>query len=344
MYLRAFFIHSTTKSFWCGCMADDDGNLKFVVMGVGGAGCNSISRLAKSGFRDAKLVALNTDKKQIDTMPNEVRSVLLGASVTQGLGAGGDPLVGEKSALASKALIQSEVNGADLVFIITGMGGGTGTGATPIIAELAKEAGALVLAFAYFPFKLERSRVKKAQRGISKLTDVCDSLVLIENDRLTTWAENVPIEEAFAMADDVAAKAVSGISKTILNPSMMNIDFADLQSIMKDKGLSMISHGVASGYMKVSDISDAVLRNPLLGVDFSKASGALVHFTGGPDLKLGDATEAGELLMKQLPDSVNVSWGARMDEEHRDSLEAFVIFTGIPSPLLLDPDTFANSQ
>ena len=325
-------------------MADEEGNLKFVVMGVGGAGCNSISRLAKAGFKDAKLVALNTDKKQIDNMPSDVHNVLLGASVTQGLGAGGDPLIGEKSALASKALIESEVNGADLVFIITGMGGGTGTGASPVIAQIAKDAGALVLAFSYFPFKLERSRVKKAQRGISKFSDVCDSLVLIENDRLTTWAENVPIEEAFRMADDVAAKAVSGISRTILNPSMMNIDFADLQSITKDKGLAMISHGQTSGYMKVQDIPDAVLKNPLLGVDFSKASGALVHFTGGPDLKLGDATSAGELLMGQLPQSVNVSWGARMDESHKDSLEAFVIFTGIPSPLLLDPDTFPGSE
>lgn len=323
-------------------MADEDGNLKFVVMGVGGAGCNSINRLAKSGFKDAKLIAVNTDKKQLDTIPQDIYKILLGASVTQGLGAGGEPLIGEKSALVSKALIEREVKDADLVFILVGMGGGTGTGAAPIIAGIAREAGALVLGFAYFPFKLERSRVKKAQKGISKLTDECDSLVLIENDRLVDWAENVPIEEAFAMADDIAAKAVSGISSTILNPSMMNIDFADLKAIMQDRGLAMISHGKSSGYMKVSDISGAVLGNPLLGVDYSKASGALVHFTGGPDLKLGDATEAGELLMGTLPDSVNVSWGARVEDSHKDSLEAFVIFTGIPSPLLLDPDTFGS--
>jgi len=323
-------------------MADDEGNLKFVVMGIGGAGCNSIGRLAKSGFTGAKLIALNTDKKQIDLMPQNVRPVLLGAALTKGLGAGGDPLVGEKAALNSKALIEKEVKGADLVFILAGMGGGTGTGAAPVIAQIARQAGALVLGFVYFPFRLERARLKKAQRGISILTDECDSLVLIENDLLTKWAENVPIEEAFAMADDVAAKAVSGISKTILEPSMMNIDFADLQSIMKDRGLAMISHGHTNGYMKVADISDAVLKNPLLGVDYSKATGALVQFIGGPDLKLGDATEAGELLMSKLPQSVNVSWGARIEDSHKDSLEAFVIFTGIPSPLLLDPDTFAQ--
>jgi cell division protein FtsZ len=325
-------------------MDDDNQSLKFVVLGIGGAGCNSISRLAKSDFKDAKLVALNTDKKQLDTLPSNVRRVLLGASVTQGLGAGGEPLMGEKSALASKQLIEKEVQDADLVFILAGMGGGTGTGASPIVAQIAKDAGALVLGFVYFPFKLERSRTKKAQRGISKLTDACDSLVLIENDRLVDWAQNVPIDEAFAMADDIASKAVSGISKTILSPSLMSIDFADLKSITKDGGLAMISHGRSYGYMKVADIADAVLGNPLLGVDCSKATGALVHFTGGSELKLGDATEAGELLMQKLPDSVNVCWGARMEDTHKDSLEAFVIFTGIPSPLLLDPDTFANAQ
>ncbi|MFH1306907.1 MAG: cell division protein FtsZ [Candidatus Micrarchaeota archaeon] len=321
-------------------MADEEGNLKFVVAGVGGAGCNSINRLAKSGFKGAKLVAFNTDKKQLDIIPDDVHKVLLGEGVTQGLGAGGDPQIGLKSALATRGEISRHVKDADLVFILAGMGGGTGTGASPIIAQMAREAGALVLGFVYFPFKMEKSRVRCGQKGISKLTDECDSLVVIENDRLTKWAENVPIEQAFAMADDVAAKAVLGISRTILEPSVLNIDFADLKAITADKGLSMISYGESSGPMKVHDIPNAVLDHPLLGVDYSKATGALVHFTGGPDLRLSDATFAGENIMSKLPENVNVSWGARMDDSYEKRLEAFVIFTGIPSPLLLDPDAF----
>ncbi|MFA5108016.1 MAG: cell division protein FtsZ [Candidatus Micrarchaeia archaeon] len=321
-------------------MVDAEGNLKFVVAGVGGAGCNSISRLASKSFSMANLVAFNTDKKQIDTLPSSVSKLLIGKNITQGLGAGGDPQIGEKSALSSKKQIAEKLKDSDLVFILAGMGGGTGTGAAPVIAQIAREQGALVLGFVYYPFSLERIRLKKAQTGISKLTDECDSLVVIENDRLTKWAENVPIDEAFAMADDVAAKAVYGISKTILEPSLMNIDFADLKNITSDKGLSMISLGNASGPMKVQDIAEAVLGNPLLGVDYSRASGALIHLTGGDDLKLGDATDAGERIMSKLPDNVNVSWGARFDNMYKGEIEAFVIFTGIPSQLLLDPEKF----
>jgi cell division protein FtsZ len=294
-----------------------------------------VRRLANQNLV-TEIYALNTDKKQLNAMPGNVKQMVLGPSVTSGLGAGGNPDMGERAALASRNEIEDIVKDADLVFVLTGMGGGTGTGASPVVAQIAEEQGALVLGFSYFPFALERARLRKAKRGISRMSDFCDSLVVIENDLLTTWAENVPIEKAFAMADDVAAKAVLGISKTILEPSMMNIDFADLRSITADKGLSMISQGQSSGYMKVHDIANAVLGHPLLDVDYSKASGALVHFTGGPDLKLGDATEAGELIMSKLPQNVNVSWGARMEESRKDSLEAFVIFTGIPSPMLLD--------
>ncbi|PIT84757.1 cell division protein FtsZ [Candidatus Micrarchaeota archaeon CG10_big_fil_rev_8_21_14_0_10_45_29] len=319
-------------------MADKDGNLKFVVAGVGGGGCNSLTRLAKKGFKGAKLIAFNTDKKALGILPEGIERVIIGKSITEGFGAGGKIDIGRDAALSAKAKIEECVKDADLVFILAGMGGGTGSGAAPVIAEIAKEQKALVLGFVYFPFALERGRIRIAQIGISKLTDFCDSLVVIENDLLVNWMGNIPVEEAFAMADEVAETAVAGISKTILEPSLMNIDFADICAITRDKGLSMMSTGWASGPMKAHSIVPNVLEHPLLTVNYSAASGALIHFTGGDDLKLGDATMAGELLMSKLPDNVNVSWGARVDESKKGELEAFVIFTGIPSPLLLDPD------
>jgi cell division protein FtsZ len=317
---------------------DEQTGLKFVVAGAGGAGCNSIDRLAKSGFTQASLVSFNTDKKQLDLMSENAENILIGSSVTKGLGAGGDPLVAEKAALSSKKQIEEAVHDADLVFLLAGMGGGTGTGSAPVIAKIAKDHGAMVIGFVTFPFSLERSRIKTAQAGIANLTDICDTLVVIENDKLVRVAENMKIEDAFRMADDVAAKAVSSISEVVLKPSLMNLDFADLGHVMRDGGLAMMSHGEASGIGMVEDIADNVLNNPLLSGDQSAASGALVHFIGGPDMTLGSVTDASELMLLKLPSNCNVVWGARTDEEYRRRMEAFAIFTGIPSPLLLNPD------
>jgi cell division protein FtsZ len=320
-------------------MPDEEGNLKFVIAGVGGAGCNSIIRLGNSSFLQTQIIAFNTDKKQLDLITN-AKKILLGRAVTKGLGAGGDPLVAKKAALHSAKEIKKNLEGADLVFLITGMGGGTGSGASPVIAEIAKEMGALVISFCYFPFKLERARIKKAQSAIAELSDFCDSLIVIENDRLVEWAGNIPISEAFKMADDVASKAVEGIIKTISEPSLMNLDFADLVAITKDKGLGMISYASESGPMKAHDLPEKVLNNPLLSVDYSKASGALIHLTGDPNLRLGEATEVCEKITEKIPKNAQVSWGARFVEDKKDFLEAFVIFTGVPSPLLLDPEKY----
>ncbi|MEM3362474.1 MAG: cell division protein FtsZ [Candidatus Anstonellaceae archaeon] len=321
-------------------MVDEQGNLKFVIAGVGGAGCNSILRLGSVNFKQTSFVAFNTDKKQLDLI-NNAKKVLIGKAITKGLGAGGDPLIGEKAALASEKEIKKELSNADLIFLITGVGGGTGSGASPIIAQIAKEnTEALIISFCYFPFKLERARIKKAQTAVSKLSDYSDSLILIENDKLVNWAENVPINQAFKLADDVAAKAVEGILHTLLEPSLINLDFADLSSITKGKGLGMISYASEFGPLKTHDLPERVLNNPLLDVDYSKASGALIHLTGDTKLRLGDATQICEKITEKLPQSSSVCWGARIDETREDFIEALVIFTGVPSPILLDPEKF----
>jgi cell division protein FtsZ len=292
----------------------------------------------------AKLIAFNTDKKQLNTLSKKCEHILLGASVTKGLGAGGDPKVALKAAMASKKLIERELADADLVFIAAGMGGGTGTGAAPVIAQIAKDHGALVLGIVTFPFAIERSRIKKAQTGTAKLAEACHTLVVIDNNRLVQWVPNLQIDKAFALADEVMAKAVSSISRTILEPSLMNLDFADLRTVMENGGLAMISTGEAVGYSRVEDVTQKVLEHPLLDVDWSTASGALMHLTGGSDLSLADATDVGEKLTARLPDSADVCWGARIDDSVEKKLEAFIIFTGIPSPLLLDPDAGKNKD
>ncbi len=319
-------------------MVDEEGHLKIVVAGAGGAGCNTINRLAGMGNCGAKLLAFNTDKLHLRHISDRAERILLGASVTRGLGAGGDPKVAAKAALASRKLIEQEVHDADMVFVTAGMGGGTGTGVAPIIARMARENGALVVGIVSFPFAMERARLKKARQGTAKLADECDSLVVIQNDRLYQWVPNMQIEKAFALADEVTAKAVAGISRTILEPSLVNLDFSDLKHVMADGGLAMISVGEGSGYDRIPQISEHILKHPLLDVDYTEASGALMQFAGGADLTLGEATDLGEKLMDNLGEQVHVAWGARIDERVERSLEAFVIFTGIPSPLLLDPD------
>ncbi|VVB57341.1 Cell division protein FtsZ 1 [uncultured archaeon] len=319
-------------------MASEDGALKIVLVGCGGAGCNTVKRLADMGAGGAQMLALNTDKKHLNTLPKDVEHVLIGPPLTRGLGAGGDPLMGEKAAIASKKAIAPYLKDADLVFVTAGMGGGTGTGSAPVVAQMAKDQGALVIGMVSIPFALERVRVKKAQKGTAKLAEACDCLVVIENDKLYQWVPNMQIEKAFALADEVVAKAVSGISRTILEPSLMNLDFADLKSLMEGGGLAMIALGDASGYTRCEDIVPNVLGNPLLDVDYSQASGALLHLTGGPDFNLGDANLVGEKLTERVGDECNVVWGSRVNADFEKRLEAFVIFTGIPSPLLLDPD------
>jgi cell division protein FtsZ len=315
----------------------EEGSLNIALVGVGGAGCNTVSRLAHLGARGTRLVALNTDKKQLNALPKSVERVLIGSTITKGLGAGGDPKIGEKAALQSRKAIEPFIRDADLIFLTAGMGGGTGTGGAPVVAEMAHENGSLVIGMVTFPFALERVRVRKAREGIARLAEFCDCLVVIQNDKLYQWVPNMQIEKAFSLADEIVAKAVSGISRTILEPSLINIDFADLKTLTQDKGLGMIALGEASGYSRCEDIVSNVLENPLMDVDYSQASGALLHLTGGPDFNLGDANLVGERLTERLSEDCNVVWGSRIDPSFENRLEAFIIFMGIPSPLLLDP-------
>ena len=306
---------------------------KIIVVGCGGAGNNSVNRLARIGISGAELIALNTDKQHLTLVHDSVKKLLIGQSVTRGLGAGGYPEVGAKSAEVSRAAISQVLEDSDLVFLTAGMGGGTGTGSAPIVADIAKEQGAIVVAMVTFPFLLERARIQKAEEGIEKLRKVTDTVIIIDNNRLVELVPNLPIEQAFSVADEVIARAVKGITETITVPSLINLDYADVRSIMTGGGVSVISVGESkSNNNKVQEAISTTLKNALLDIDYTGAKGVLIHVTGGPDLTLGEVNEIGMGLTDAVDPNASVIWGARILPEYEGKVEVIGIFTGVMSP------------
>jgi cell division protein FtsZ len=305
---------------------------RIVVMGVGGAGCNTINRLAKVGIKGAELIAVNTDKKHLSIISESARRVLIGQAITKGLGAGGYPEVALKAVESSKQELETILADTHLLFLTAGMGGGTGTGAAPAIADIAKQQGAIVIAMVTYPFELERARLKKAEMGIEALRKTADTIVVIDNNRLVEFFPNLPIERAFNVADEITARAVRGITETITTPSLINIDFADVRAIMSNGGVSMIAVGEAKGTDRVKEVVQNTLHHRLLDVDYRGATGVLLHLTGGGDMTLGEANQIGELLTEEVEPTANVIWGARLDATYEGRIEAIAIFTGIKSP------------
>lgn len=304
---------------------------KIVTVGVGGGGCNSIARIQKMGIKGTDLVSINTDAKHLQIMPNGVKRVLIGKELTRGLGAGGFPDVGRKAAEVSRDELSKIFEDSHLVFLTAGMGGGTGTGAAPVVAEVAKEQGAIVIGVVTYPFEIERVRIKVAEAGIQELRKYADTLIVIDNNRLVKLFPNLQIETAFQLADEITAKAIRGIVETITQPSLINLDFADVRTIMRNGGLAMIGVGEGAGVERVKAVVENTLKNKLLDVDYSTATGVLIHLSGGPDLTLGEANRIGELLTEMVPSNANVAWGARLDPAYEGKVEAVGIFVGVSS-------------
>ncbi|MBN1159871.1 MAG: cell division protein FtsZ [Candidatus Diapherotrites archaeon] len=306
---------------------------RIVVVGAGGGGCNTIHRLSTMGIRGAEMYAVNTDRLHLEhKVSDEVNKILIGGAVTKGKGAGGYPEMGRKAAEVSKNELAQIVEGCDLVFLTAGMGGGTGTGSAPLIAELAKEQGAIVIAMVTYPFNLERARLDKAEQGIQRLSEVADTVIVIDNNRLREILPNVPMMEAFRVADTVIARTVQGITETITQPSLINLDFSDLRAIMSNAGLSVIAVGESRSVDKVNEVVDDTLNNALLDVNITGATGALIHITGGTELTLGEANLIGEMLTERIDPQANVVWGARLDPEFENHVRVICIFTGVTSP------------
>jgi cell division protein FtsZ len=312
---------------------------KIAVIGVGGAGQNCVTRLSEMGCEGAVTIAANTDAKHL-AVGKADKKILLGKELTKGLGCGGYPEVGKKAAEESRNEIKEALEGADIVFAIAGLGKGTGTGGIPVVCEIAKSLGALVIAVVEMPFKMEGARVSKAEDGLMNLRQVCDTAIVIENDRLLKYAGTLSVQQAFAVADELIASMVKGITETITLPSLVNLDYADVRTVMGSGGVACIGVGESSSSDRARDAVTRALQNPLLEVDYTGATGALVHITGGPDLRLEEVNLIGETVCQTLDPSATVYWGARILPEFENKVQVISIITGVKSPYILGPITY----
>jgi cell division protein FtsZ len=316
---------------------DENSSIRISVVGVGGAGCNSVNRIKKNGIQSARTIAVNTDKLHLGVVEAHEKH-LLGRAVTRGLGSGGDPKVAEKAADSDKDSLRTLIGENEIVFVCAGMGGGTGTGASPTIAKIAKEQGATVIGVVTYPFGIERSRIHRARDGLKSLMKEADTVIVIENDRLLGYAPNLPIDKAFALADEIASRAVRGISDLVVFPSLMNVDYADVRAIMKDGGLAMISIGKGSGTGAgmVEEAVSSTRNNPLLKVSYEGAKGALIHVEGSAGLSLGDATQICCGISDDFHDEAEVKMGARVNDELAGSIAVTAVITGVSAPHLFE--------
>jgi len=308
---------------------------KISVCGVGGGGSNTIQRIKSMGIVGADLIALNTDGKHLNMLDPSIKRILIGGALTRGLGSGGFPETGAKAAELSKPEIEKSIEGTNLLFVTAGMGGGTGTGAAPVVAQVAKSNGAIVIGVVTFPFALERVRLQVARKGIDELSRNCDTLIVIDNQKLVEVYKNVAVEQAFKIADEVASKAVKGITETINRPGLVNVDFADIRTIMRNGGLAMISIGEGKGHSKIDDVVNSTLKNKLLDVDYEGTTGIMIYLIGGEDMTLGEVNQIAAKLSEKSAPNANVIWGARVDPEYNGRVECIAIFTGVKSPQIM---------
>ena len=320
------------------------------VIGVGGGGGNAVNHMVKSNIEGVEFICANTDAQALKNIG--ARTILqLGTGVTKGLGAGANPEVGRQAALEDRERIAEVLQGTNMVFITTGMGGGTGTGAAPIIAEVAKEMGILTVAVVTRPFPFEgRKRMQIADEGIRMLSESVDSLITIPNEKLLTiLGKDASLLSAFAKADDVLAGAVRGISDIIKRPGMINVDFADVRTVMSEMGMAMMGTGCASGPNRAREATEAAIRNPLLeDVNLQGARGILVNITAGPDLSLGEYSDVGSIIEAFASEHAMVKVGTVIDPDMRDELHVTVVATGlgakIEKPVKVIDNTVHTSQ
>lgn len=322
---------------------EEFGQPQIVIVGTGGAGNNTINRISKIGVKGATTIAINTDKIILDRTQAD-RKILIGKTITRGLGAGGYPEVGKQCAELARGEIEESLRGADLVFLTCGLGGGTGTGSSPVIAEIAKKLGAIVVGMVSWPFNVERARLGKAEEGLEELRRKADTVVVLDNNRLLKFVPHLPIDQAFSVMDQLVAETVKGISETITQPSLINLDYADVRTIMNAGGVSVMLWGESSGQEKAQKVIHEALNHPLLDVDYRGATGALIHITGGPDLSLKEAQEIAEGVTTGLDPDANVIWGARILPEFEGRVRVMTIMTGVKSAQILGPTTKSHAD
>lgn len=319
------------------------GKARIVVVGCGGAGNNTINRLHHMNVKAVETIAINTDKQDLDRV-NADKKILVGRTITRGLGAGGNPEIGRRSTEMAKNTITEVLTGADLVFVTAGMGGGTGTGSAPVVASIAKELGAIVVGMISTPFSVERSRAIKAEEGLAALQDAADTVIVLDNNKLLDFAPNLPIGQAFSVMDQLIADTTKGISETITQPSLINLDYADVRTVMSRGGVAVMIVGESNNRDRGQDVVQRALNNPLLDVDYRGATGALVHITGGPDMTLRDAEEIASSLTYDLDPHADVIWGARIRDDYEGKVKVMAIMTGVQSPQIVGRRMNADSR
>jgi len=315
-------------------------NIKIV--GCGGGGCNTINRMVEAGVMGADLYAANTDAQHLLTVhaPNKI---LLGRRLTRGLGAGAQPQVGEEAAKEVEEEIKRRISGADMVFLTCGMGGGTGTGSVPVFARLAKELGALTIAVVTLPFRSEgKVRLENAEYGLDQLRYSADTVIVIPNDKLLEIVPRLSLNAAFKVADEILVRAIKGITETITKPGLVNLDFNDIKTVMKSGGVAMIGLGESEGDERAKEAIEEAINSPLIDLDISQASGALVNVVGGPDMTITEAQEVVQMVHDRISPTARIIWGAAVDPSLEGRMRIMLVVTGVRSKQILGKEESAR--
>jgi cell division protein FtsZ len=308
------------------------------VVGCGGAGGNTVNRMAEEGIKGAKLVAANTDVQHLVDVEADTK-ILMGEERTGGRGAGSVPQVGEEAAIESQEDITGAIRGSDMVFVTAGLGGGTGTGSAPVVAQAARESGALTIAIVTTPFTAEGEvRRTNAEAGLERLREVADTVIVVPNDRLLDAVGKLPVRQAFKVSDEVLMRSVKGITELITKPGLVNLDFADVKTVMERGGVAMIGLGESDSEDKAHDSVKSALRSPLLDVDISGASSALVNVTGGSDMAIEEAEGVVEEIYGRIDPDARIIWGTSIDEELEGKMRTMIVVTGVESPQIYGRD------
>ena len=308
---------------------------KIKVIGVGGGGNNSLNRMREIGIKGGELIAINTDAQDLLYTNADVK-ILIGKELTQGLGAGSNPKVGEEAAKESEMEIRKRLSGSDMIFITCGLGGGTGTGAAPFIAGLAKKQGALTIGVVTLPFTIEgKKRIENSMNGLERLEAMVDTLIVIPNDKLLELAPDLPLQTSFKIADEILTNAVKGVTELVTTTGLVNLDFADIKAVMMNGGVSLIGMGEADSQNRALESIEKAIKNPLLDVDISGATGALINIVGGIDMSLDECKTIIEQVGKRLSPDAKIIWGAQISPEMDKSIRVLLIVTGVKSSQIL---------
>ncbi|MBI4149806.1 cell division protein FtsZ [Candidatus Woesearchaeota archaeon] len=311
---------------------------KIKVVGCGGGGNNTINRITEVGVKGAETVAVNTDAQDL-LYTTADRKILIGKEITKGMGAGSIPKIGEEAARESESEIKETLKDADMVFITCGLGGGTGTGSAPVVAEIAKKQGALTVGVVTIPFSMEgQRRYENAVIGLEKLENIVDTLIVIPNDKLLELAPDLPLHTAFKVADEILTNAVKGIAELVTKAGLVNLDFADIRTVMGNGGVALIGVGESDTENRAVEAVEKAISNPLLDVDISGANGALINVVGGPDMTLDEARKIVETVSERLDDDAKIIWGAQISEDMANTIRALLIITGVKSSQIFGPE------